>query len=178
MDEVADYGPKMRALTERQRQFVMVRAQNPHLAHWKMAELAGYAGGENICKVVASNLFERKDIVEALYEHAGQRMRANAMLAAGVLIEIASDKEAGNGMRLRAATALLDRVGLGVQTQQSIHVEHTDRTGAELMDRIKELAAKHGLDPEKLLGGQVSRETSPPLLGGGSLELKAESSDD
>lgn len=160
MDEVADYGPKMRALTERQRQFVVVRAQNPHLAHWKMAELAGYAGGENICKVVASTLFERKDIVEALYEHAGQRMRANAMLAAQVLIEIASDKEAGNGMRLKAATALLDRVGLGVQTQQSIQVEHTDRTGAALMDRIRELAAKHGLDPEKLLGGQVSRETN------------------
>lgn len=161
MDEVADYGPKMRALTERQRRFVIVRAKNPHLAHWKMAELAGYVGGESVCKVAASNLYDRQDIVEALYEYAGHQMRANAMLAAQVLIEIASDKKAGDGMRLKAATALLDRVGLGVQVQQEIKVEHTDRTGAALVDRIKELAKKHGWDAAALLAGQ-----SPALIEG------------
>ncbi len=170
MDEVADYGPKMRALTERQRRFVVVRAQQPHLAQWKMAELAGYAGGEEVCKVIASNLFDRKDIVEALFEYAGHAMRANAFLAAQVLIEIASNKEAGGAMRLKAATALLDRVGLGVQVQQEIRVEHTDRTGAALMERIRELAKKHGMDAQKLLAGQVSRETK-------LIEAKAEDAD-
>ena len=68
---------------------------------------------------------------------------------------------------MKASEALLDRVGLAPQQNIQVEHNHTDRTGAALMDRIRELAKKHGMDAEKLLAGQVSRETK-------TLELKAE----
>lgn len=177
MDEVADYGPKMSVLTGKQRGFVMAMVAAPGMPQWRYAEMAGYAGGEDTWKGTACLLLQRKDINDAINECAGMRLRAGALVAAEVLIKIASNEKAADGQRIRAAAALLDRVGLAPQQNILVEHNHTDRTGAALMDRIKELAAKHGLDPEKLLSGQVPREISPPLLGGGSLELKAEASD-
>lgn len=160
MDEVTDYGSKMSALTEKQRGFVMAMVTAPGMPQWKYAEMAGYAGGVDTWKGTACLLLQRKDINDAINECAGMRLRSGALVAAEVLIKIAGSDESSDGQRIKAAQALLDRVGLA--PQQNIHVEHnhTDRTGAALMDRIRELAAKHGLDPEKLLGGQVSREMS------------------
>jgi hypothetical protein len=36
------------------------------------------------------------------------------------------------------------------------HTEKTGLTEAEITERIKELAAKHGMDAAKLLGGNVA----------------------
>lgn len=171
MDEVADYGPKMRALTEKQRGFVMAMVTAPGLVQWRYAEMAGYVGGEDTWKGTACLLLQRKDINDAINECAGMRLRAGALVAAEVLVKLASDERVAAGQRIRAAQALLDRVGLA--PQQNIHVEHnhTDRTGAALMDRIKELAAKFGDEGRGLLEkaglGQVPRE----------IELKVETSD-
>lgn len=158
MDEVTDYGPKMSALTQLQRAFVMSMVTAPGMPDWKYAEMAGYAGNNLTLRVRACELLQQKNINDAIHECAGMRMRSAALVAAEVLVRIAGSDESSDGQRIKAAQALLDRVGLA--PQQNIHVEHnhTDRTGAALMDRIRELAAKHGLDPEKLLGAQVSRE--------------------
>jgi hypothetical protein len=158
MNEVADYGPKMRGLTEKQRGFVMAMVSAPGMPQWKYAEMAGYAGGVDTWKGTACLLLQRKDINDAINECAGMRLRSGALVAAEVLVRIASDETASAGARMKASEALLDRVGLAPQQNIQVDHTHTDRTGAALMDRIRELAAKHGLDPERLLGGNVPRE--------------------
>lgn len=173
MTEVSQYGPKMMALgSDMRRKFVIAMVTYPGLDDWKYAELAGYGNGDQAqMRVRACELLQMREINDAINECAGMRLRSGALVAAEVLIKIASNEAAADGQRIKAAQALLDRVGLA--PQQNIHVEHnhTDRTGAALMDRIRELAAKHGLDPEKLLAGQVPREPAR------ALELKAEPGD-
>jgi len=53
---------------------------------------------------------------------------------------------------LRACEMLANRVGLHERVEHQVTVEHKDMTGAELEGRIKQLAAKFGLDARKLLG--------------------------
>lgn len=154
MTDEVQFGPKMGALTEKQRGFVMAMVTAPGLPQWRHAEMAGYAGGESVVKVMACNLLQRQDINDAINECAGMRLRAGALVAAEVLIKLASDETAAGSLRLRAAAALLDRVGLAPQQNIQVDHVHTDRTGSALMDRIRELAAKHGLDPERLLAGE------------------------
>jgi hypothetical protein len=99
--------------------------------------------------VIASKLLADPRIIEALHECAGFRLKAKALVSAEFLAKLVEDERAPLGLRLRAAESLLNRVGL--MAQQRIEVTHTDRTGAELMERIRFLASKHGLDIEKLL---------------------------
>lgn len=172
MTEVSQYGPKMMALgSDMRRKFVIAMVTYPGLDDWKYAELAGYGNGDQAqMRVRACELLQMREINDAINECAGMRLRSGALVAAEVLIKIASNEAAADGQRIKAAQALLDRVGLA--PQQNIHVEHnhTDRTGAALMDRIRELAAKHGLDAGKLLAGHKPEPAA--------LELKAEASDD
>jgi hypothetical protein len=99
-----------------------------------------------------NELVRRGRIIDALHECAGYRLKARALVAAAFLERLIGDEGAPLGLRLRAAEGLLNRVGLG--TLQKVEVTHVDRTGAELMERIRFLAAKHGLDVEKLLEGK------------------------
>ena len=51
-----------------------------------------------------------------------------------------------------------------------VDVRHTDMSGEAMLQRITELALKHGLDPEKLLGAnglaEVKKLEGPPLIEG------------
>lgn len=152
MDEEFECGPKMRLLTELQRKFVFVMVTTPGLPQWKYADMAGYAGGEPVCKVTACKLLQQKNINDAIHECAGLRLRSGALVAAETLMELAA-RSKSESIRVRASEALLDRVGLSGQQNINVQHTHTDRTGASLMERIRELAKKHGLDAEALLAG-------------------------
>ncbi len=154
MSEVAEYGPKMRVLTEKQRRFVFAMVTSPGLPQWRYAEMAGYEGGTSVTKVKACNLLQDERISQAIHECAGMRLRSGALVAAECLMELAASKEAPTAIRLRASEALLDRVGLSGQQNINVKHEHTDLTGKAMMERIKELAAKHGLDAAALLGAE------------------------
>jgi hypothetical protein len=54
----------------------------------------------------------------------------------------------------QACVALADRAGFSPIARQEIKVEHRDLTGEALMARIRELAKKLGLDPERLMKGE------------------------
>lgn len=164
----ADLGPGMARLSEQQRRFVVALLQQTIANPTQAARDAGYSDVADGAKVRAFDLMHNPKILAALKEEMGKRIALGAIVGIYGLQTIATDTKHKD--HLKACVALADRGGYSPIVQQEIRVEHTDRTGAALMDRIKELAAKHGLDPEKLLGGQVSREMP-------ALELKAEAVD-
>lgn len=161
-----DLSPAMAKLTEQQRRFVIAVLQQTVLNASQAAEAAGY--GLPGIRVRAFELMHNPKVMAALKDEMSKRIALGAIVGIYGLQAIASDPDHKD--HLKACVALADRGGYSPIVQQEIKVEHTDRTGAALMDRIKELAAKHGLDAGQLLGGNVSRE---PLL----IEAKAETSD-
>lgn len=150
MSDEFEFGPKMRSLTERQRTFVMVLVEFPALTGAEAARQAGYSDSSDGAKVRACNLLQDRKIVDAIQEQAGKRLWATSLKAAARMDQlIDSDDEA---VALKAAAAVLDRSGLAPLQQISINQTVTDRTGMGMLERIKALAAQHGLDPAKLLG--------------------------
>jgi hypothetical protein len=156
----------MARLTEQQRRFVVAVLQQTVVNATQAAKDAGYSDVADGAKVRGHELMHNPKVLAALKEEMGKRIALGAIVGIYGLQAIAADPDHKD--HLRACVALADRGGYSPIVHQEIKVEHTDRTGAALMDRIKELAQKHGLDPEKLLaGGSVSRETK-------LIELKAE----
>jgi hypothetical protein len=82
------------------------------------------------------------EVVESCFKGAGA-------LAIGALIRIAQDPN--HKWHFQACVALADRAGFSPIARQEIRVEHRDKSGAAMMERLKELAAKYGLDLERLL---------------------------
>jgi phage terminase small subunit len=150
-----DFGPAMRALTEKQRRFVIVYLEQPLRTPTSAARAAGYSSAGS--KVDAYRQMRNERVLAAIREELDKRFRSDAVIGRAVLMEIALDK--AHPQRLKAATALLDRGGFHSMSEQRISVTHTDMTHEGMVERIKELAAELGLDAAKLIGGNA-----PPLL--------------
>lgn len=154
-------GPAMRALDDRHRAFVMELLNQEKLDQGKAAEAAGFCPIEtstsknrvNLLRKTGSVLAHKPAVQAALLEAGGKELVSLALPAVRAMKALLSDP-AAKGHR-NAAESVLDRVGLGATQNISVKHEHTDRTGAALMDRIRELAAKHGLDPARLLAGET-----------------------
>jgi hypothetical protein len=89
-----------------------------------------------------------------MYEVAKVAFRAKGpAIAAEALLRIASDPAHKDSCR--AAVAIADRCGMG--PTQTIDVSHThmDLTGNEIVARIRELAARNGLDAKLFLGANT-----------------------
>lgn len=148
-----DLGPAMRDLTVPQRMFVIAYSEQGGVNATEAARLAGYGGPEsNRTSREGERLLRMPRILAALREEADKRLKSGAILAASVLVEIAMDpihKE-----RYKAAVELLNRAGLVVEGISRVIVED-HRTVEEIERRIRDLAEKVGIDPERLLGMQT-----------------------
>jgi len=155
MDEMTDYGPAMRALPERKRRFVLAMASDPfgYQADW--ARAAGYSDESGRATVTASELLRDPQVQAASYEVSrAHMMTLGPVLAAAGLLRIARDRS--DPKHFRALETLANRVGLHETSEHRVSVEHTDRTGVAMVERIKRLAADLGVDPGSLLGVQAS----------------------
>jgi phage terminase small subunit len=171
MSEFAD-GPAMQALTEKQRLFVLAHAANPLGKGADWARQAGYSDGKGKnCAVIAVTLLRHPGVVEAMFEVSRLAFRAKGpAIAADALLRIAQPD--GHKDQARAAIAVMDRAGMG--PLQNIHVEHHHSMNeGEMIARIKELAARNGMDSAKLLGtntqtidGEFVEVTAPNGPGG------------
>lgn len=148
-----ELGPKMRALTERQRAFVVELVLDPMLSHAEAARRAGYSDSSEAAKVTGHRLAHDQRIIDAMHEQAGRRLRALSMKALH-RVEQMMDDEDGKTV-LKAALGVLDRVGFGAQQNININQTVTDQSGKAIMDRIRALADKLGVDKGKLLGAPV-----------------------
>jgi phage terminase small subunit len=156
--DLTDLGPAMLALNERRRRFVLALVMQDIPNYTDAAEEAGFGGRgknrRNVLKQIGSRLVHEESVLEAIREVAGKHLRGSGLLMAAKSLErMVNDPKHKN--HARAVEAMLDRTGLGVEQKISVDHTHTDLTGAAMIERIRELALKHGMDPAKLLGGNA-----------------------
>jgi phage terminase small subunit len=162
--EEASLGPRMRALSDRQRRFVRAAMEFPTGKGWQIAKAAGYsAKSHGYLRLAAHRLFHDEAIIAAMHEEAGKRLRSSAVLGASVLAKIA--RTDGHRDQLKAAEALLNRVGLHERTEHFVNVNHSDTTSRAMFERIKELAGALGVDPAALLGPNAPVEPMKVIEG-------------
>lgn len=144
-----DLSPAMRELTGPQRSFVLAYAANGGTNAAEAARTAGYGKTNQDQADVASKLLRMPRILAAIRDVADHRLKSGALLAASVLVQIAQDPLDKN--RYKAATEVLNRAGLVVEGVSRIIVED-HRTPEEIERRIRDLAERIGIDPDKLIG--------------------------
>lgn len=156
----------MRSLNERQQRFVLAMIEQPGISQTRAAELAGYsAASDGAIRVTGHRLAHDERVLAALHEVASQRMRSSSLIAANVLVGLLGSED--EKVQLKAAGMLLDRVGFGAQQNININQTVTDQSGKAIMDRIRALAQKHGLDERRLLGAPA-----PPVTDAEFSEVK------
>lgn len=155
------WGPAMAALTDLQRKYVLAMAVNPFATPTEWAMSAGYSQHSAGSRKAGHDCKRNPKIEAAVFEVAQSLLYTEGpMLAAAGLLLIARDQK--HPKHMRALETLANRVGLHETSEHTVKVEHVDRTGVAMLDRIKALSAKLGIDPATLLGGNViSRGTLP-----------------
>jgi phage terminase small subunit len=148
-------GPAMLRLNERQRTFVRLYLDYPTVSPTNLARMVGYTDRTNAIRVVAHRLMHSDKVLAAIQEEIGHRFRTDAAIGRAIVAQIALTD--GHPQQFKAALALLDRGGFAVKSEQLVVVEKHDLTGKALLERIKALADKHGLDPARFLGSSAER---------------------
>ena len=154
---VADgaYGPAMAALDDRERAFVVeVIQQGKKRNLAQAARSAGYSHHPGTSRLMGHDLLHRGPIIAALHEESRRRFTLAGWQGVLNLIKIAEDDT--NRNYFKASKELADRFGYAAVTEHKVTVDHTDLTGQAILERIRALAAKHGLDQAKLIGGNVA----------------------
>ncbi len=156
-----EYGPAMLALNERRRKFVTILVNQGHHRPVHAMKQAGFvASNFNVQRQTAFKLMHSPAVQAAIQEETAKRVKLGGMVGVTGLYAIAANPKHKD--HFRALESLADRAGYVSEQNINVKHEHTDRTGAALIERIRELAKKHGMDPEKLLGGQVIENKGPP----------------
>jgi phage terminase small subunit len=153
MNDEREYGPAMSALNERQRKFVIAMLEIPGCSYARAAREAGYSDVADGAKVRGHHAAHNPAVQLAIREEAGKRLNSLSVVAATVMMDIMLDEAGDPKTKLKAAAAVLDRTGFAAAQNINVNKHVTDDSGAAIMARIKQLAEKHGLDAQKLLGG-------------------------
>ncbi len=155
----------MAACNERERRFVVALVETGS-DNTRAALYAGYRdtvdkdGYNNTAAVAGYRLAHRPRVQAAIREEAERRINGTAILAASVLVEIMRDPLHKD--RYKAAVESLNRAGLQVTTKHEVNVRD-DRTIGQLEEFIRVTAAKHGLDPEQLMGKSKPLALEAPI---------------
>ena len=153
----------MARLTELQRNYIKAQLSAPFATPTEWCRMAGYSDKHHKAAAVqALRLKHDVRLEEAAHEYAAHMMhRDGPVLAVSVMMRIARNDK--HPRQLQAAEAIADRIGLHRLSEHKIMVEHT--SSEAMVARIKELAAKLGMDAEKLLGGNM-RDVTPKQIEG------------
>lgn len=148
--DLRDAGPKMQACSERERKFAwhyLLNGGNGAQA----ARDAGYSDHLGGAKVRAHHLLHREHVLDAIEELGRKQFRS--MLVPAIAAMHALINKPDHPAHARTVETVLSRLGLAERQAIDVQHTHTDRTGVAMMERIRELAKKHGLDAEALLAG-------------------------
>lgn len=149
MSSEYELGPKMSALTDRQRAFVLELVMDPLLSRAEAARRAGYSDTSEAAKVTGHRLAHDQRIIDAMHEQAGKRLWSISLKAAHRVDQMIDSED--DKIALKAAVAVLDRTGFGAQQNININQHVTDNSGKAIMDRIRALAERLGVDEGRLL---------------------------
>lgn len=149
-----DIGPKMARCDERERAYVRAMLDYPTALNGRWAKLAGY-GGPNATPLsmrqIGHRVRHRQRVIDAVEEETWKRVKLGGAIGLAGLVKIASNPKSKGHQK--ACESLADRAGFRAEQRIAVDHTHRDLTGAAMAERIAQLAAKHGLDPVKLLGG-------------------------
>jgi hypothetical protein len=152
-DDLQNFGPAMRALTEKQRAFVIAMLTEPFkpAAHW--ARVAGYTdNGKAGIRVRAHHLVHDERIEAAVAEVCRGTMNIlGPVLATQGLIRIARNPK--HAKHHWALEKLANRVGFHETTEHKVTVDHG--SGGDILQRIRDAASLLGVDPAQLLGANA-----------------------
>lgn len=166
MTDEYELGPKMLALSEKQRRFVLELVADPLLSRAEAARRAGYSDVADGAKVRAHGLIHDQRIIDAMHEQAGKRLWALSMKAAHRVDQMLdSDDEK---IALKAAVAVLDRTGFGAQQNININQTVRDESSKAILGRIEALADRLGVPVAGLLG----QKPAAPVVDGEFSEVK------
>jgi phage terminase small subunit len=162
----SELGPAMLACTERQRRFVLELRHGPagYGSEIRAARAAGYTGTDDALKVTAHRTLHNQKVQDALREVGYRMIRAASFTAIKNVEAIANDLKHHDC--LKANLALLDRGGFAIETVHNVKVEHEHEyrvtvNAEEALERIRQLAARAGMDALKL----------PPVIDGTCEEI-------
>lgn len=152
--EYGEMGPLMQALpSDRMRAFVVNLLDNSDQT--RAAAEAGYsAASPGALRVTGHRLAHDDRILAAMQEEGKRRLRAGVGSGISYLLETIDNSLVSPKDRLRAVDMLFNRIGLPATTEVHHEVEHK-LNDKQVTERIAQLAKKHGLDPQKLLGENV-----------------------
>jgi hypothetical protein len=144
-------GPAMRALTPAQRRFAMAAVMFPLAKDWQIAKAAGYSDfSHGSLRVNAHRLFHDEKVLAAIKELGGQ---GNPRFGAARHCDDEEDRPDGRAQGSVEGGGGAGRAGRlhgRAEDQREPDGDRPDR--AEMLERIRQLAAANGLDPAKLLG--------------------------
>ena len=152
--DVRGLGPKMLALNPAQRRFAIAAVMYPLAKDYQIAKAAGYSDrSHGALRVCAHRLFHDEAVLEAIRECADKEVRSSGMLAVATIKKIA--RRDGDKDQFKAAAWLAGLNGFAPAQNINVNQTVTDQSGKAIMERIRVLAQKHGLDPRQLLGRPV-----------------------
>lgn len=142
-------GPAMRNITEAQRGFVIAWVVSRASTPTEAAMMAGYGGTDDATRVAAKVLMRSPKVIAAIKEEADKFACAWAVMSVKNIIEIANNTRHKDSFA--ANKYLQDRAGLTVKTTHEVIVTD-NRTPADILAAIHDMAKRMGDDPRKLLG--------------------------
>jgi len=152
----------MAQLTPQQRRYVLAMASDPFGNPTQWARLAGYSDVKEAAKVRGHELSHNPEVEVAVKEFSKTAMGTlGPMMATAGLLRIARKKDHPD--HLKALLAIANRSGLHETSEHKVSVQHTDLTGQALLERIRALGSKLGIDPAKLIGGNVADVQQPVI---------------
>lgn len=151
-----EWGPKMLALNERQRAFVVALYSEdaPRKGDGRMiyaAREAGYGSPEGstnkVLSVISNRLLHDDKVQQAMSEYSRGMARAIAPEAIAAVRELIRDPKARD--HARAIAMIIDRVA-PIESHVNVDVHHHDdpasiKATREVLDRIEELARSAGI---------------------------------
>lgn len=152
LPELEDLGPAMRALTDRQRRFVVAFF---HTGRRELAaHIAGYAGdlGTNLLGVSAYSVWHQPKVQAAIKEFGESSILGGLVPMAFSALEDALTR-GDMKEKTKAAQIVMDRTGFHAKSEQIVRTP--DKSRIEQIKEIVRLCKEQGMDPRKLIGGAV-----------------------
>ena len=152
LPDESQLGPKMLALSQGARAFVLAMVEIGGTPQSRAAAMAGYKGTKVVLDVTASRLAADPKVQDAILEEATARMKSSALLAVSEIVKVLENTSAtiSPSMKLKAAAMVMHIAGM--EPAQEIKVTHNIQSTQEKIDEVRRLAEEVGIDPRKLLG--------------------------
>jgi hypothetical protein len=154
------FGPHMSALTEKQRLFVFLWNNGGHRNGAECCRKAGYSDSSGADRVAAHRLLSDPRIKAAIVEDVQSRLCGNLARWTEVIEGIA---DTPGPKQFDAARYLAAHSGLIERTRTEVDVTVTVMSYEQKVDRLRQLAANAGADPDAVLR-ELGIDPSAPVI--------------